>query len=136
MAEVERRDGSKVRAHPNRMPFRLCDPGVADVSHSAFPDHGGEVWEISEKLGVAINKLFDFSSNVNPLGCSPLAKMAMRRALTLASFYPDNECTQLKKTIASYIGQIESSNVCVGNGATEIIHLFARAFIQLSLIHI
>ncbi len=100
------------------------------MSQFTLPDHGGEVWEVSEKLGLAVNKLLDFSSNVNPLGCSPLAKIAARKALTLVSFYPDKQCAQLKHAIASYTGKIEPSNVCVGNGATEIIHLFTRAFIR------
>ncbi len=100
------------------------------MSSSTLPDHGGEVWQVSEKLAVEPNKLLDFSSNVNPLGCSPLAKMAVKRAIALASFYPDSESAKLKQVIGAYIGQIESSNVFVGNGATEIIHLFARAFIR------
>jgi histidinol-phosphate aminotransferase len=56
--------------------------------------------------------------------------MAVKRAISLACFYPDNECVKLKEVISQYIGQIESSNIFVGNGATEIIHLFARAFIR------
>jgi threonine-phosphate decarboxylase len=100
------------------------------IEGSARPDHGGEIWKASRNVGVAINKLVDFSANVNPLGCSPLAKAAVKRALGLVSFYPDNECTELRLAIASYVGRIEPTNVFVGNGATEIIHLFARAFIR------
>ena len=101
-----------------------------DIERPARPDHGGEIWNASRNVGVAINKLLDFSASVNPLGCSPLAKTAVKRALSLVSFYPDNECTELRRTIASYVGRIEPTNVFVGNGATEIIHLFARAFIR------
>lgn len=96
----------------------------------ALPDHGGEVWKVSHELGIPINKLLDFSANINPLGCSPLAKIAVKRAVGLASIYPDNACTELKRAIRSYIGRIEPSNLLVGNGTTEIIHLFSRAFIE------
>ena len=94
------------------------------------PDHGGEVWKASKEEGIPVKGLLDFSANVNPLGWSPRAKAAVRRAMNLVSLYPDNDCTQLRKSIASFVGQIEPTNVFVGNGATEIIHLFARAFIQ------
>src|SRR5208283_5699846 len=79
------------------------------------PDHGGEIWKASMELGVVPNKLLDFSANVNPLGCSPLAKMAVKRSLDLVSFYPDNQCTELRRAIASYIRKIEPANIFVGN---------------------
>lgn len=94
------------------------------------PDHGGEVWKVSRAQGIPVKDLLDFSANINPLGCSPRAKAVVKRAMNLVSLYPDNDCTQLREAIASYVGQIDPSNVFVGNGATEIIHLFARAFIS------
>jgi threonine-phosphate decarboxylase len=115
----------QVRNTPNDVSER-----IEQDTKSTAPDHGGETWKESRNLCAGINNLLDFSANVNPLGCSPLAKMAIKRTLNLVSFYPDNECTQLRQAIASHIGQIESVNVFVGNGTTEIIHLFARAFLR------
>src|SRR5208337_637819 len=117
-----------MRNMPQNYRLESDEDGLKELTS---PDHGGEIWKASMELGVVPNKLLDFSANVNPLGCSPLAKMAVKRSLGLVSFYPDNECTELRRAIASYIRKkIEPANIIVGNGATEIIHLFARAFIK------
>ncbi|HMK84246.1 MAG TPA: threonine-phosphate decarboxylase CobD [Candidatus Bathyarchaeia archaeon] len=112
------------------MPQNLLESDEDGLKELTSPDHGGEIWKESMELGVVPNKLLDFSANVNPLGCSPLAKMAVKRSLDLVPFYPDNECTELRRAIASYVRKIEPANIFVGNGAAEIIHLFARAFIK------
>jgi len=113
------------------MPQNLLESDEDGLKEPTSPDHGGEIWKASMELGVVPNKLLDFSANVNPLGCSPLAKMALKRSLGLVSFYPDNECIELRRAIASFIRKkIEPANIFVGNGAADIIHLFARAFIK------
>ena len=112
------------------MPQNLLESDEDGLKELTSPDHGGEIWKESMELGVVPNKLLDFSANVNPLGCSPLAKMAVKRSLDLVPFYPDNECTELRRAIASYVRKIEPANIFVGNGAAEIIHLFARVFIK------
>jgi len=100
------------------------------IPSAQIPDHGGQIWEVSSRIGVPVAKILDFSANVNPLGCSPLAISAIRKALKFTPVYPDNDCRQLRHAIASRIGGIEPLNVLVGNGATEIIHLFAEVFLE------
>ncbi len=95
-----------------------------------LPDHGGEIWRVSSRIGVPVTKILDFSANVNPLGCPLRAMKALRKALKFTPLYPDNDCLQLRRAIASHIGGIEPANVLVGNGATEIIHLFAERFLE------
>jgi threonine-phosphate decarboxylase len=116
-----------MRDMPQNYRLESDEDGLKELTS---PDHGGEIWKASMELGVVPDQLLDFSANVNPLGCSPLAKRAVKRSLGLVSFYPDNQCTELRRAIASYIRKIEPANIFVGNGATEIIHLFARAFIK------
>jgi threonine-phosphate decarboxylase len=72
----------------------------------------------------------DFSANINPLGISPRAAAAIRSSVNLLPFYPDNDCTHVRNAIASYVGNVAPENILVGNGATEIIHLFAQAFLE------
>ena len=92
-----------MRNMPQNYRLESDEDGLKELNS---PDHGGEIWKASMELGVVPNKLLDFSANVNPLGCSPLAKMALKRSLDLVSFYPDNECTELRRAIASYIRKI------------------------------
>ena len=94
------------------------------------PDHGGDVWDACSMLGIPVTSIVDFSASVNPLGTSPLAADAIRRAIRFLPFYPNNDCSHLKEAIASYIAGVSSENILVGNGSTEIIHLFSQVFLE------
>lgn len=91
--------------------------------------HGGEVWEIV-KGDFNRFKILDFSANVNPLGPSPLALNAIKKNLWRIPYYPDLNSTQLKFAISNYIGNIESENIILGNGSTELIYLFTDVFLK------
>ena len=88
------------------------------------------MWVASLLLGVPVTSIVDFSASVNPLGTSPLAAAAIRRAIRFLPFYPDDGCSQLKQAIASYVEGISSDNILVGNGSTELIHLFSQVFLE------
>ena len=84
--------------------------------------HGG-VYSVDPKL-VRV----DCSSSVNPLGTPQKAVAAIQKnAKKLAPMYPDPECTELKKSLSSYI-RVDRDWISVGSGAIEIIYWFARAF--------
>ena len=74
-------------------------------------------------------KIVDFSSNVNPLGCHPGVKKYLKNQLNQIHVYPDSESTRLRSNLKWFTG-INTSQILIGNGATEIIYNF------LSLIHI
>ena len=109
-----------------RLPFKHSG------THSATyrPDHGGDVWDVSSRLAIPVTSMLDFSASVNPLGISPLAADAIRRGIQFLPFYPDKDCTPLKEAIAAYIQGVYSENILVGNGSTEIIHLFSHVFLE------
>jgi threonine-phosphate decarboxylase len=88
--------------------------------------HGG-IYSVNPKL-VKV----DFSSSINPLGIPDRVLVSIRRNLCrISSSYPDPECLELKKGILSYLdSDLSLDYICVGNGATEIIHDFARAFVH------
>jgi threonine-phosphate decarboxylase len=88
--------------------------------------HGG-IYSVNPKL-VKV----DFSSNVNPLGISNRVLTSLTRHLSsISSSYPDPGCIELKKKILNYLdSELSSECICVGNGATEIIHDFARSFVR------
>ena len=88
--------------------------------------HGG-VYTVSPRL-VRV----DFSSNINPIGISSNVLNVLRKNLTkLSSIYPDNENTILKKKIIDYLdGKVSYESLNIGNGATELIYNFVRAFVR------
>ena len=92
--------------------------------------HGGKVWEIERKTGLNRKKVVDFSSNINPLGFSQKALEAINNNLEQIPIYPDSNSTALREAIAAGFGGIDSNNVVVGNGSTELIYLFAETFLE------
>ena len=90
-------------------------------------EHGGEIWKY---LGSG-KEILDFSSNANPLGPSRKVLRVLRKSLSLISFLPDSDSSSVREAIAEYLGRpIRPSNIIVGNGSTELIHLFALTFVN------
>ena len=71
--------------------------------------------------------ILDFSSNVNPLGPSPAVINTIKKNLKSLEIYPDPNSLDLKEKIQKYT-KVHSSQVVIGNGATEIIYNFCMAF--------
>lgn len=74
----------------------------------------------------------DFSSNINPLGISKKVLTLLRKNIKLAYEYPDPNSIELKKSIINYLeSKMDDINcIIIGNGATELIHYFASAFVK------
>jgi threonine-phosphate decarboxylase len=90
--------------------------------------HGG-IYSVDPRL-VKV----DFSSNVNPLGISiTVVNSIQKNARSLSSVYPDPHCLELKRNLCDYLDNrldLDLDWITIGNGSTEIIHNFARAFIR------
>lgn len=81
-------------------------------------------WSIS--LADAIPKsILKLSSNENPLGMSPKARLAAQEALKIAHRYGDSLADQLRSEIAS-IENFTSKMVTLGNGSTGILEAVMR----------
>jgi threonine-phosphate decarboxylase len=87
--------------------------------------HGGQVFASARLRGVPLDRILDFSANINPLGPSPRAIGRLRRDLALIRFYPETENWELRDLIASEAG-INSNCILFGNGATQLLHLIPR----------
>lgn len=74
----------------------------------------------------------DFSSNINPLGISKnLLNDVCRELGSLCTTYPDPSCKELKNSILEYLGlELDPTWLLIGNGATELIHIFTRTFVR------
>jgi len=86
------------------------------------PLHGGNIYQEAQKLGVEPSELIDFSANINPLGMPPNLMSHLHRCLDMCVNYPDPDSNKLKNQLSEYIG-VDKTNICVGNGALEIIYL-------------
>src|SRR6266571_285731 len=71
----------------------------------------------------------DFSSNVNPLGFPHSVTKVINKNRSLLSIYPDPDSSKLRNDLQKYTG-IKKNQITVGNGATEIIYNFCRAFLR------
>jgi len=90
---------------------------------------GKPISETARELGLDPSQIVKLASNENPLGPSPLAKIAMREALDEAHIYPDGGGYRLRSAIADSFG-MEISNVVLGNGSNEIIELLCHTFLN------
>lgn len=87
---------------------------------------GKPVSELERELGIA--NIIKLASNENPLGPSPRALEAMRRALDEAWVYPDGSGHALKQVIRRRLGPAPD-RVTLGNGSNDLIVLLAEAFL-------
>ncbi len=92
--------------------------------------HGGEVLDAAFKSGFKREEILDFSSSVNPLGTSKKALDAVQAGFGQIAAYPDSTSTELREVIAKHYQGIDKSNVVIGNGSTELMYLFAEAFLK------
>jgi histidinol-phosphate aminotransferase len=90
---------------------------------------GKPIDETARELGLDPSQIVKVASNENPLGPSPLAKEAMRKAIDEAHIYPDGGGFRLRSAIAGTLG-LDRSNIIIGNGSNEIIELLCHTFLN------
>jgi len=89
--------------------------------------HGGDIWKHFNNG----KEIIDFSSNINPLGTPPKVLKVLRENLTLVRFLPETDSDSVKEAIVEYFdGKVKPANIIVGNGSTELIHLFTLTFVS------
>jgi histidinol-phosphate aminotransferase len=104
-------------------PGRLATAAVREIAPYVI---GKPISELARELGVT--DIIKLASNENPLGPSPLATNAMRRALDDIWLYPDGNGHELKAELARHHG-VELSQVTLGNGSNDLLVLLAEAFL-------
>jgi histidinol-phosphate aminotransferase len=90
---------------------------------------GKPIDETARELGLDPADIVKVASNENPLGPSPLAKEAMRKALDESHIYPDGGGWKLRNAIAKKF-DLDISNVVLGNGSNEIIEILCHSFLN------
>jgi histidinol-phosphate aminotransferase len=88
---------------------------------------GKPVEEVQREYG--IDNSIKLASNENPLGPSPMAVGAIRRAVAKLHRYPDAGGYELIQSIAEK-NNIAPENIVLGNGSDDIIALLARVLLR------
>ncbi len=88
---------------------------------------GKPIEELERELGISGS--IKLASNENPLGPSPKAVAAVKKALEGLNRYPDGSGFALTQALAEKCG-VDAGQVVLGNGSNELIELAVRAFVQ------
>jgi len=107
----------------------LWDIANPQLKNLVAYEPGKPIEEVARELGLNPSEIVKLASNENPLGPSPMAKIAMAQALDQAHIYPDGGGYRLRSAIAEKFG-LEKHNVILGNGSNEIIEFIGHAFLQ------
>jgi len=86
---------------------------------------GRPIEEVERELGIRAIKL---ASNENPLGPSPRAVEAARRAAADSNWYPDGSGYYLRRKLSERLG-VEMDALMLGGGSCELIDLAARTLL-------
>lgn len=89
---------------------------------------GRPIEEVARELGIPADSIIKVASNENPFGASPLAIVAMQKAIAGVNLYPDGNAFYLKQKLAAKLG-VEPANLILGNGSNEIIEFVAHALL-------
>jgi threonine-phosphate decarboxylase len=102
----------------NESKYRRIPPGLEGIDIVPIDRvHGG----------AAAKGIIDFSASVNPLGPPQTALDEYHATAAAIASYPPPYSERLTARIAEWLG-ISSEELIVGNGSTQLIHLFARVY--------
>ena len=87
---------------------------------------GRPIEEIKRQYG--LRRIIKLASNENPLGPSPKALSVIDKAAKDINRYPDSSGFYLKNAVAQRF-RIRPSNIILGNGTNEILHMISLAFV-------
>jgi histidinol-phosphate aminotransferase len=88
---------------------------------------GKPIEETKRELG--LRSVIKLASNENPLGASPKAVAAMRKAVAQANRYPDSQSFYLKARLAAKL-KLLPVNLVLGNGSDELIDIVIKTFVE------
>jgi len=88
---------------------------------------GKPIEELERELGISGS--IKLASNENPLGPSPKAMTAIKKAVEGLNRYPDGSGFYLSQALAMK-HRVDISQIILGNGSNELIELLVRTFVQ------
>lgn len=88
---------------------------------------GKPIKELARESELDSNKIVKLASNENPLGMSPRAAQAIKKAASNLHRYPEQH--ELVDALAK-VNKIPAKQITIGNGSNDILDLIARAFLR------
>lgn len=106
------------------MSLRICKECVLKIKPYIA---GKPIEEVQREYG--LTDIIKLASNENPLGPSPKAVEAMKKAAEKVGLYPDGNCFTLKKAVSEHLG-VQPDNLSFGTGSDELIREIGNAFLD------
>jgi len=106
----------------------LCEQSPSYIRAIAPYQPGKPISELAREMGLNEKKIVKLASNENPLGISPKAKAAIKKALAELGRYPDGNAFELKAALARRHG-VPQECIVVGNGSNDLLEMAAGAFL-------
>jgi histidinol-phosphate aminotransferase len=107
-----------------KLPFAL-NPAL---EHLPVYQPGRPVEEVARELGLSARRVIKLASNENPLGFSPAALAALKKALPGLHQYPDGSAFYLKQKLAAKLS-VTPAHLVLGNGSNDIIEFLGHALL-------
>lgn len=90
-----------------------------------------EVYKGGKNIPASTQKIYKLSSNENPLGASPKAVAALKKAAENIDLYPDQTDVRLREALVKdFNNELTVDQFICGNSGSEIIDMLLRAFIN------
>jgi len=106
----------------------LCEQSPSYVRAIAPYQPGKPISELAREMGLKEKKIIKLASNENPLGVSPKAKSAIKKAIAELGRYPDGNAFDLRVALAKRYGVPEEC-IVVGNGSNDLLEMAAAVFL-------
>src|SRR5438445_5072687 len=107
----------------------LCEQSPSYIRAIAPYQPGKPISELAREMGLDEKKIIKLASNENPLGVSPKARAAIKKALPELGRYPDGNAFELKAALARRYGVPEEC-IVVGNGSNDLLEMAAGVFLS------
>jgi histidinol-phosphate aminotransferase len=105
--------------------MKLKVPGYIDAISPYVP--GKPIETLEREYGIANS--IKLASNENPLGPSPIALKALRKAIDNLHRYPDGASFSLLDRLSAHLN-IPASQIVIGNGSDDLLGMLALALLQ------
>ncbi|HYA47718.1 MAG TPA: histidinol-phosphate transaminase [Burkholderiales bacterium] len=106
----------------------ICEQSPSYIRAIAPYQPGKPISELAREMGLSEKRIIKLASNENPLGVSPKAKTAIKRALAELGRYPDGNAFDLKAALARRFG-VPDECIVIGNGSNDLLEMVAAAFL-------
>ena len=90
-----------------------------------LPKHGGNLRQASKASGLPQEDLLDFSASINPLGFPHWLRPLISSQISQLAHYPNPQAEEFVTALAKH-HQINSNQVIIGNGASELLYLLPQ----------